>query len=228
MLRLGGPRCPPALLLVLMLVVVVASGRGAQECLERAVSTSGELELLPERGEHFPPFPREWKSVEWKVRRGEGKWKRILTAWKDGRVSYTGGSFPGGVVFQPETLSLRISPVREEDKGVYKVEFEDPSGIVTHLSFCVSVWDPIPWADLQAQTLPWEQGWCNISLSCSVPAPGNVSYVWKCSGDPPGALGHPQPRLFLQVPVDGGATICLCNVSNPVSWSSASADIVAL
>ncbi|XP_032569047.1 natural killer cell receptor 2B4 [Chiroxiphia lanceolata] len=222
MLRCGGPRCPPALLLLLL--VVVASGRGARECRERAVSSAGMLELRPERHQ------QGWTEVHWRVDRSAGPRERILTARRDGSVSYTRGSFPGRAVFQPETLSLRISPVRREDSGVYKIEFEDPSGAVAVLSFCVRVWDPIPWPELQAQTLHREQGWCNISLSCSVPAPGSVSYSWNCSGDPSGAPPghHNQPRLLQRVPVDADPTLCLCNASNPVSWGVASADIAGI
>ncbi|XP_027525407.1 natural killer cell receptor 2B4-like [Corapipo altera] len=222
MLRCGGPRCPPELLLVLL--VVVASGRGTRECRERAVSTAGMLELRPERHQ------QEWTEIHWRVDRSAGARERILTARRDGNVSYTRGSFPGRAVFQPETLSLRISPVRKEDSGVYKIEFEDPSGAVTVLSFCVRVWDPIPWPELQARTLHREQGWCNISLSCSVPAPGSFSYSWNCSGDPSGAPPglHHEPRLLQRVPVDADPTLCLCNASNPVSWGVASADIAGI
>ncbi|XP_027561166.1 natural killer cell receptor 2B4-like [Neopelma chrysocephalum] len=217
MLRPGGPRCPPALLL---LVVVVASGRGSRECRERAASTAGMLELRPERHQ------QEWTKVHWRWNGSSGSQKRILTARRDGNVSYTTGSFPGRAVFQLETLSLRISPVRKEDSGVYKIEFDDPSGAVTVLSFCVRVWDPLPRPELRAQTLHRERGWCNISLSCSVPAPGSVSYSWNCSGDPP---GHPQhSQIFQRVPVDADPTLCLCNASNPVSWGVAGADIAGL
>ncbi|XP_017694134.1 PREDICTED: natural killer cell receptor 2B4 [Lepidothrix coronata] len=179
------------------------------------------LELRPER------HHQEWAEIHWRVVRSAGPRERILTAWRGGNVSYTAGSFPGRAVFQPETLSLRISPLRKEDSGVYKIEFEDPSGAVTVLSFCVRVWDPIPWPELQAQTLHRERGWCNISLSCSVPAPGSVSYSWNCSGNASGAPPghHNQPRLFQRVPEGADPTLCLCNASNPVSWGVASADI---
>ncbi|GAB0200931.1 natural killer cell receptor 2B4-like [Grus japonensis] len=86
--------------------------------------------------------------------------------------------------------------------------------------------DPVGQPHLEARILQQEQSWCNLSLHCTVPNTGNVSYNWSCTGDPPAALGH-QPRLQLQVRGDTDPTVCCCNMSNLVSWSMASTDVVA-
>ncbi|XP_009574529.1 PREDICTED: LOW QUALITY PROTEIN: natural killer cell receptor 2B4-like, partial [Fulmarus glacialis] len=85
---------------------------------------------------------------------------------------------------------------------------------------------PVRQPRLEARILHQEQGRCNLSLVCTVPGAGNVSYSWSCSGDPPGALEH-QPWLHPQVHGDTDPTVCRCNASNPVSWSTASTDIAA-
>ncbi|XP_009979165.1 PREDICTED: natural killer cell receptor 2B4-like, partial [Tauraco erythrolophus] len=110
--------------------------------------------------------------------------------------------------------------------GVYRAEFEDAHGLVTVLCFCVSVWEPVRQPHLETLILHQEQGSCNVSLDCTLPGASNVSYSWSCSGDALGALEH-QPRLHLWVHADADPTICSCNVSNPVSWSTASTNVVA-
>ncbi|XP_028941945.1 natural killer cell receptor 2B4, partial [Antrostomus carolinensis] len=190
------------------------------ECREQAVSTKGTLRLQLEKS------PEEWMKMEWRVTLAAGSQNRILTAEKNKNTTYSKGWFFGRVIFQLETLSLEISPVSVTDSGVYRAEFEDTSGFVTTLCFQVSVWDPITQPSLESHILHWEQGWCNLSLLCTVSSTNNVSYNWSCTGSPLGAL-EPQPWLQLQVPEDTDPIICHCNVSNPVSWGTASTDVVA-
>ncbi|XP_053907180.1 natural killer cell receptor 2B4-like isoform X2 [Cuculus canorus] len=217
----GGPQCPLALLVLLCPVLLTtAGGRGPLECQEQTVSAGGALQLRPEKP------PREWIKVDWRVKLTSGESHRILTAEENKDAASTNGSFNGRAVFHQETLSLQISPVSRADSGVYKAEFEDTSGRVTALCFRVSVWDPVPLPQLEAQILHREQSWCNLSLVCTVPGAGNVSYSWSCSEGTLGDL-EPQPRLHLQVHGDAHPTVCCCNVSNLVSWSVARTDIAA-
>ncbi|XP_075031967.1 natural killer cell receptor 2B4-like [Calonectris borealis] len=219
--RRGGPWRPPALLALLCLVLpAAAGGQGPPECREQAVSASRALQLLPEKP------PQGWAKVEWRVVLDAGDQWRILTAEKNEAASSSVGPFSGRAVFQWETLSLRISPVSPADSGVYKADFEDTSGAVTALCFRVWVWEPVRQLRLEARILHQEQGRCNFSLLCTVPGADNVSYSWSCSGDLPGAVEH-QPWLHPQVHGDADPTVCHCNASNPVSWSTASTDLAA-
>ncbi|NXS39785.1 CD244 protein, partial [Balaeniceps rex] len=193
------------------------SALGCPECQEQAVSANGALQLLPEKP------PQEWARVEWRVL-GTGYQQRILTAEKNKTALPPKGRFSGRAVFHQEPLYLWISPVSTADSGVYRAEFEDTSGVFTILCFCVSVWEPIHLTHLEARILHREQGRCNLSLVCTVPGAVNVSYNWSCTGDPLGALER-QPWLHLQVHEDADPTVCLCNVSNPVSWRVVSTDI---
>ncbi|KAM6229087.1 uncharacterized protein M6G45_015906 isoform 4-T4 [Spheniscus humboldti] len=86
--------------------------------------------------------------------------------------------------------------------------------------------EPVRQLHVDARILHWEQGRCNLSLVCTVAGASNVSYNWSCTGGPPGALEH-QPWLHLQVHGDADPAVCCCNASNPVSWSTASTDVVA-
>ncbi|XP_075593265.1 natural killer cell receptor 2B4-like isoform X2 [Balearica regulorum gibbericeps] len=219
--RHRGPRCPPALLVPLCLVLLAAaSGQGPSECQEQPVSVGGTVQLQPEKP------PEGWTKLRWRVRLDGGDKQWILVAEKNKTAQYSRVPVSVRADFQEETLSLRISTVRPADSGVYWADFEDTSGSVTCLCFRVSVWDPVGQPHLEARILHQEQGWCNLSLLCTVPNTGNVSYNWSCTGDPPAALEH-QPRLQLQVRGDTDPTVCHCNVSNPVSWSTASTDVAA-
>ncbi|KAM9264345.1 natural killer cell receptor 2B4-like [Morus bassanus] len=217
----GHPWCLLALLVLLCLeLLAVAGGQGSPECREQAVPANGTLRLLPEKP------PQEWAKVEWRTTLDAGYQWRILTAEKNKVASSPMGPFSGRAVFQQETLSLWISAVSTADSGVYWADFEDTLGVYTRLCFRVSVWEPVHSPRLEARILHQEQGWCNLSLLCTVSGAGNVSYSWFCAGEAPGALEH-QPWLHLQVHGDADPNVCSCNVSNPVSWSTASTDAVA-
>ncbi|XP_074784880.1 natural killer cell receptor 2B4-like [Athene noctua] len=218
----GGPRCPPALSVLLGLVLLATGGgQGCPQCREQAVSAGETLRLLPEK-----PL-QGWEKAIWRVTLDSGQQFRILTAEKNQDVQFPSGPFSGRSGFQPDTLSLWISAVGTADSGVYLAEFEDTSGSVTaRCYFRVSVWEPVRSPHLEQNLLHREQGWCNLSLVCAVPGASNVSYSWTCSGDP---LRDPEPRpwVYLQVRDDDNLTVCSCNASNPVSWSVASTDVTA-
>uniref|UniRef100_A0A663DPB3 Natural killer cell receptor 2B4 immunoglobulin domain-containing protein n=1 Tax=Aquila chrysaetos chrysaetos TaxID=223781 RepID=A0A663DPB3_AQUCH len=163
--------------------------------------------------------PQGWTKVTWRVRLDAGYQQRILTVEKNKADLFSNSTFFGRAVFQQETFSLQISPVSTADSGVYEAEFEDTSGTLTTRCF-----QPVHSLHLETHVLDREQGWCNLSLVCTVSGAGNVSYSWSCSGDPRGALEH-QSWLHLEVHGDAGPTICRCNVSNPVSWSTDSTNI---
>ncbi|XP_035423375.1 natural killer cell receptor 2B4-like [Cygnus atratus] len=189
-----------------------ASAQGAPAgCEDRAVPAGGELRLLPKG-----PLPA-WEALEWRVALDSGTRLVIMRARKD-KVPVFKGSFSGRSTFFPETLSLSISPVTQADSGNYSADFETESGFVPHQRFCVSVWKPVSRPNLQVRMLQQEQGWCNISLLCSVPGAANVSYSWSHDGAP---LEH---RNVLSVPGDSEPRTYVCNASNPVSWSTASID----
>ncbi|XP_050571785.1 SLAM family member 9-like [Cygnus atratus] len=140
-----------------------------------------------------------------------------MRATKD-KVPVFKGSFSGRSTFFPETLSLSISPVTQADSGNYSADFETESGFGPHQRFCVSVWKPVSRPNLQVRMLQQEQGWCNISLLCSVPGAAANTYSWSHDGAP---LGHGN---VLSVRGDSEPRTYVCNASNPVSWSTASID----
>ncbi|XP_064257733.1 uncharacterized protein LOC135288304 isoform X2 [Passer domesticus] len=223
----GGGRCPPALLALLL---GLAGSRGSPECQTRVVSAGGSLCLAPEE----PVW--EWTEIHWKAKIGSETWQKILTAPRDGSVSYPKGSFHGKWKFQPGNFSLCISAVHRADSGVYVAEFENVAAISSQC-FRVSVWDPLPPPELKSQILQRDRGWCTLALLCS--SPGNVSYSWACPGHPPGEIPEQIPekipgqipeqipgipsRLILRLPEGAEPQICLCNVSNPAGWSVARA-----
>ncbi|XP_061872410.1 natural killer cell receptor 2B4 isoform X1 [Colius striatus] len=216
MLCSRAPRCPLArLVLLCQALLAVVSSRGTLKCQEQSVSVNGTLWLQPEEP------PKEWVRVEWRVML-DSRPQRILTA-ENGIVKSPNNSFHQRVSFEEKTLSLQISPVGTNDSGVYKAEFENREGVFTALCFNVWVWAPVQPPHLEKQILLQDQGWCNLSLICSVLGAGNISYNWSCPGDVP----EPHPQLFLRVHKDSEPSICGCNASNPVSWSMASTDVVA-
>lgn len=223
-----GPRFPPfpgipmehLTLLLLISLFFSCGAEGPPECWEQAVSANGTLELLPKK-----PM-REWARVKWRMGPSAGSFQLILMAERNKSASVPKGSFSGRAVFQEEPLSLRISPVHAADAGHYEAEFEHPSGGVITRCFSVSVWEPLHPPHLETRVLHQERGWCNLSLLCTAPGAGPVSYSWSCTGDAAGAP-EPWPRLHRQVHADADPTVCGCNVSNPASWSTANTSISA-
>ncbi|XP_010006093.1 PREDICTED: natural killer cell receptor 2B4, partial [Chaetura pelagica] len=193
---------------------------GFPRCREQPVLALGALEL------HLESPPQGWETVEWRVYLDAGQKQRILTVEKDKPHGAVKGHFSGRAFFLQGTLTLNISPVSLEDAGEYRAEFFDPPGIVATQCFRVKVWEPVPQPHLETRVLLRELGHCNLFLLCTLPGTQHVSYSWFCSGGPWGALGH-QPQLNLQVEEDVEPTVCQCNVSNPVSWSTSSTDLGA-
>uniref|UniRef100_A0A8B9BI53 Ig-like domain-containing protein n=1 Tax=Anser brachyrhynchus TaxID=132585 RepID=A0A8B9BI53_9AVES len=183
----------------------------AQGCEDRAVPAGGELRLLPKEP------PPAWAVFEWRAVLDSGTRLVIMRATKN-EVRYFKGPFSGRATFLPATLSLSISPVTQADSGKYSADFESLSGSNISQCFRVSVWEPVVQPHLQVRILQQEQGWCNISLLCSVPGAANVSYSWSHNGAP---LGHGN---VLPVHGDSEPRTYVCNVSNPASWSTASID----
>ncbi|XP_072774468.1 uncharacterized protein [Taeniopygia guttata] len=178
------------------------------ECQNRAVAAGGSLCLVPEK----PLW--NWISIQWKVEINSSTLQQILTARRDGTVSYPRGSFHGRAKFHQGNLSLCISPAHGADNGVYRAEFESSSRILSRC-FRVSVWgewlaprvpcarvalcpvtaavpaEPVAQPELKSQILQRGRGWCRLALLCS--SPGNVSYSWACPGAPPGEGPGPLP-----------------------------------
>ncbi|XP_014814025.1 PREDICTED: natural killer cell receptor 2B4-like [Calidris pugnax] len=220
----GGPRClltPMLLLLPFLVLVATADGQGSPKCQEKAVAAGGELRLVLEK-----PL-QGWVKVEWRVRLAMGEQHRILTADGSKSSQPSNSPFLGRAFFHPENLSLLIPRVTTADSGLYRAEFEHTNGNVTSQSFCVSVWEPVAQPLLNTCILHREQDRCNLSLLCTVPGATNVSYSWSCTGGHPGALGH-QPQLDLQLLGDSAPMVCLCNATNPLSWSTATIDVTAV
>ncbi|XP_032938772.1 natural killer cell receptor 2B4 [Catharus ustulatus] len=212
------PRCPPVLLALLL---GLAWSQGSQECRDQAVTAGGSLCLVPEE----PAW--EWGEMHWKAEMDSGSQQQILTASRDGDVSYPKGPFLGRAEFQPGNLSLCISPINKTESGVYRVEFKSSSGIFQQC-FRVSVWDPIPEPSLQSQILQRDRGRCLLSLLCSSPANGNISISWECPGDLPEfqeSPGSNGTQRFQWIPENAEPQICHCNLSNPAGWRAAPAPL---
>ncbi|NXT01975.1 CD244 protein, partial [Jacana jacana] len=196
------------------------SALGSPKCREETVAAGAELRLVPER----PPLG--WVRLDWRVIPDRGNQHRILTADRNKSRVSSSSSFLGRAFYNAENLSLWITRVTTADSGVYKADFQAPSGSVVSICFHVSVWEPLGQLLLEANVLHKEQDRCNLSLLCSVPGASNLSYSWSCTGGPLGTL-KPQPQLELQVLGDTDPTVCACNASNPVSWSKATTDVTA-
>ncbi|KAM6226127.1 natural killer cell receptor 2B4-like [Porphyrio hochstetteri] len=199
------------------------SALGPPKCQDRAVAVDGDLSLQLEKP------PREWDKIQWRWSLDGGQGRQVILVVERNKPKFSKGSFVGRATFQEDTLSLQISPVRVTDSGLYWAEFESSSRVVSVPQFfCVSVWEPVNLPHLDTHILHQDNGWCNISLLCTHASAGNVSYDWSCTGDALGAPEH-QPQLQLRVPEDTDPpTVCSCNVSNPVSWSTASTNVTAL
>ncbi|XP_068027316.1 natural killer cell receptor 2B4-like [Melanerpes formicivorus] len=205
------------LLLLISSFFFLTQAGGHQECQGQDVAAPGALQLVPKQ----PPEP--WLEVGWKLQLDTERQQRILEVRNETVRSFP-GPFSGRVTFQRPKLSLQLSPTSTADSGLYLVEFGHHSGAVTTYCFHVNVWEPVPPPLLETHIVRWEQGSCNLSLLCSLPAARGISYSWSCPG---AGLAGNQSRLQLEVQEGAEAVLCRCNASNPVSWVVASTDVTA-
>ncbi|XP_021232367.1 natural killer cell receptor 2B4-like [Numida meleagris] len=208
----GGALRAAAGLLLCLVLGAASSGQGTGGCTDRAVLAGTDLQLLLEE-----PLPPDWSDVIWKVDLGAASRQRILTAWKD-KVQHTNHSLGQRATFHREPLSLQISGITQADSGNYSAEIEKSDGSVLRKCFHVSVWDPVGIPRLETQVLQQEEGRCRLQLSCTVPGATAVSYSWSHNTE---LLGN---ESVLLVHEDVQPKLYVCNVSNPVGWSTASID----
>uniref|UniRef100_A0A8C3LNL1 CD244 molecule n=1 Tax=Chrysolophus pictus TaxID=9089 RepID=A0A8C3LNL1_CHRPC len=199
-------------MLLCVVLGVAGSGQGAEGCRDRAVLTGTDLQLLLEE-----PLPLGWINIEWKVALGTEPRQRILTARKD-KVETANSSLSKRATFHREPLSLQISAVTQADSGKYSADIEKSDGSVLTKCFHVSVWEPVGSPHLETRVLQQDEEWCSFQLSCTVPGASAVSYSWSRDREP---LGN---QSVLEVPEDVQPGLYVCNVSNLVSWSTASID----
>ncbi|XP_032938459.1 uncharacterized protein LOC117008592 isoform X2 [Catharus ustulatus] len=174
--------------------------------------------------------------MRWSIEMDSRVLYTIVTASRNGSVSYFKDSFHGRAQFHPGNFSLCISAVHKADSRIYTADFIRYLGFALAYSqyFRVSVWDPVPEPSLQSQILYQNRGWCLLSLLCSSPANGSVSISWECPkhskptefpefpkcteswGSP--EFPESQSQRFQWMPEDAEPQICLCNLSNPADW----------
>ncbi|KAM6039472.1 uncharacterized protein VSU04_015340 isoform 2-T2 [Chlamydotis macqueenii] len=126
-------------LLLLVSLFFLCPAQGSPECREKTVSTDGALELVPEG------IPQRWTEVKWKMRTEAGRQQSIAQVERNKGVVFYRGPFFGRVVFQNETLSLRICQLSAADSGVYQTDFRNTTGLVTTTCVRVSVSD-VSWS----------------------------------------------------------------------------------
>ncbi|GAB5583766.1 natural killer cell receptor 2B4 isoform X1 [Prionailurus iriomotensis] len=107
---------------------------------------------------------------------------------------------------------------QQQDSGFYIFEATDEHGKVKDYTFQVSVFDHVGEPHVLQDSKVLEGGRCQVTLSCSVPSGGNVSYDWYRGSV---LIETARNHSTLEDQIDANSShIYTCNVSNSVSWTN--------
>ncbi|VTJ85608.1 Hypothetical predicted protein, partial [Marmota monax] len=131
--------------------------------------------------------------------------------------------------------SLRINNLISQDSGQYWAQIILQTGREIKRVFHLTVYDPVPLAQIQITSASITPSWCNVTLECGVREAVDVLNVtWVVQGPPSeleqrGATGPPNPwTLALSLPLRQPNVSFTCVLSNPVDQKNATLQLLDL
>ncbi|XP_077883438.1 CD48 antigen-like isoform X1 [Ictidomys tridecemlineatus] len=138
-------------------------------------------------------------------------------------------------VQMPSMSSLRINNLTSQDSGQYWAQIMCQTGREIKAVFNLTVYDPVPLAQIQTTSVSITPSWCNVTLDCGAREAVEVLNVtWEVQGPPSereqrGAPGPPNPwTLALSLPLRQPNVSLTCVLSNPVDQKNATFQLVDL
>ncbi|XP_077883982.1 CD48 antigen-like [Ictidomys tridecemlineatus] len=135
----------------------------------------------------------------------------------------------------PSMSSLRINNLTSQDSGQYWVQIIFQTGREIKAVFHLTVYDPVPLAQIRTTSASITPSWCNVTLECGArEAVEGLSVTWEVQGPPSeleqrGAPGPPNPwTLALSLPLRQPNVSLTCVLSNPVDQKNATLQLVDL
>ncbi|CAM5174734.1 unnamed protein product [Eretmochelys imbricata] len=154
------------------------------------------------------PVPEEYKQIIWWF---DGSLK-ILTKKRDQPVSYLNGFFHNKLCYH-ENHTLEIVQVQKQGSGIFRIEVENNQSKTQSEFIQLNVYEPVPKPSVNVTIRANKDGWCNVTLKCTVNAT-QVAYHWyKNEKD---FVGKNSSTLDDQLKSESHASY-KCVVSNPVS-----------
>ncbi|XP_059574001.1 natural killer cell receptor 2B4-like isoform X2 [Alligator mississippiensis] len=216
MMRALGP-------LLLSLLLLLQAG-GCQE-VKVVVAVGETVQLQPKT------WPSSWVAINW-IMKFSSQTHWILRHDQNSTSANPLLTFADRVSFYPGNLSLQINSVTEKESGLYSMDLTLKNGSSVTKYFRLFVLDRVRQPKIKASTSQ-ECGRCYLTLSCLVPKAAWVTYSWSR-----GISSHPAPEdhllqehqadLHLEITKSGNNTFYHCNVSNAISWGTATIDVEPL
>ncbi|KAM4806330.1 CD48 antigen-like isoform X2 [Urocitellus parryii] len=135
----------------------------------------------------------------------------------------------------PRMSSLRINNVTSQDSGQYWAQIIFQTGRKITAVFHLTVYDPVPLAQIRTTSASITPSWCNVTLECGAREAVEVLNVtWEVQGPPSegeqrGAPGPPNPwTLALSLPLRQPNVSLTCVLSNPVDQKNATFQLLDL
>lgn len=151
--------------------------------------------------------PLEYKQIIWWV----NETQKILTK-KWNQTFYLNGSFHNKLHYH-ENHTLEIVQLQKRDSGIFRREVEDTQSKTTNERIQLNVYEPVPKPSFNVTIRANKDGWCNVTLECTVNA-AQVAYHWyKNEKD---FVGKNSSTLDDQLKSETHASY-KCVVHNPVS-----------
>ncbi|XP_071474405.1 uncharacterized protein [Marmota flaviventris] len=135
----------------------------------------------------------------------------------------------------PSMSSLRINNLTSQDSGQYWALIMFQTGREIKAVFHLTVYDPVPLAQIWTTSASITPSWCNVTLECGAREAVEVLNVtWEVQGPPSeleqrGAPGPPNPwTLALSLPPSQPNVSLTCVLSNPVDQKNATLELLDL
>ncbi|XP_077883448.1 SLAM family member 9-like isoform X2 [Ictidomys tridecemlineatus] len=135
----------------------------------------------------------------------------------------------------PSMSSLRINNLTSQDSGQYWAQARFQTGREIKQVFHLTVYDPVPLAQIRTTSASITPSWCNVTLECGAQEAVEVLNVtWEVQGPPSeleqrGAPGPPNPwPLALSLPLRQPNVSLTCVLSNPVDQKNATLQLLDL
>ncbi|XP_077882974.1 uncharacterized protein LOC144368196 [Ictidomys tridecemlineatus] len=153
--------------------------------------------------------------------------RRSTVAQSPGQVQAEG---PGAQYVIPEVNNLT-----SQDSGQYWAQARFQTGREIKQVFHLTVYDPVPLAQIRTTSASITPSWCNVTLDCGAREALEVLNVtWEVQGPPSeleqrGAPGPPNPwTLALSLPLRQPNVSLTCVLSNPVDQKNATLQLLDL
>ncbi|KAG3263780.1 SLAM family member 9-like [Ictidomys tridecemlineatus] len=135
----------------------------------------------------------------------------------------------------PSMSSLRINNLTSQDSGQYWAQIMSRTGREIKAVFHLTVYDPVPLAQIRTTSVSITPSWCNVTLECGAREAVEVlSVTWEVQGPPSeleqrGAPGPPNPWILaLSLPLRQPNVSLTCVLRNPVDQKNANLQLIDL